>query len=114
MLDPLHPAASIVEKARNEGFVIQRLLSFTRRSTIVAVGAEHNPEVIKIFFGSDHVLDALPIERRSSAYGFYWYASKSPEERAYERAAVSAEIEITAAMSGNVGWPRFLDSGSLG
>ncbi len=111
-LDPLHPAASILERLRTAGFTVRQLLAFTRRSTVVLVGEDHS-EVIKLFFGSDHILDALPPDRKSSAYGFYWYASKSAEERAYETEAVATEIAITEAMTGASGWPVVLGSGTL-
>lgn len=112
-LDPLHPAAGIMDRVKNEGFGNCLLLAFTRRSTVIRIGDDEHPEVLKVFFGSDHILDSLPTERRSSAYGFYWYASKSLQERAYELEAVSTEIEITRAMSGERGFPNLLEAGAF-
>lgn len=110
-LHPLHPATNVIEAFSEAGFQVKDLLAFTRRSTVFLIETEEQPQVVKAFFGSDHVLDQLDEEMRPAAYGFYWYNSQSEEARKFEKEAVESEISITSQMSGEKGWPRIVDKG---
>lgn len=114
-LSALHPAADIIRHLESKGLVVRELLAFTRRSTILLVDrGNQDLDIIKVFFGSDHVLDAMDPVTRQQAYGFYWYASKTDAERRFEVEAVATELEITQLVSGLPGWPTVLDAGELG
>lgn len=113
-INPLHPAAGVWDTFARGGFSVESLIIFTRRSTVLSLGASDNFDVIKVFFGSDHILDAMPEADRATAYGFYWYVSKTPEERAFEAQAVDAEIKATTQMSGCLGWPEVVSAGEVG
>ncbi|PVD04483.1 protein kinase [Streptomyces sp. CS014] len=100
-LHPLHPAAWVLDTLAAEGWHTHRLVSFTRASTLVLAGRdpEAQPVVLKAGFGSNHVLAQLDDATRPAAYGFYWYAEMTEQERLLARADFAHETRaaITAA-----------------
>jgi serine/threonine-protein kinase len=115
-LHPLHPAAWIVDQVQRSDWTVDKLLCFTRASTLILVrdGKGGGRQVLKAGFGSDHVLAELPDDLRSAAYGFYWYAEKSPAERALARADFQHEIQITRQAAGTDHVVPLLADGDLG
>ncbi|HEV2347001.1 MAG TPA: protein kinase [Actinocrinis sp.] len=97
-LDPMHPAAWVVEELRAEGWIVHDLLAFTRSSTLMAASrGSSTPLVVKVGFGSNHVLHQLSVEQRPAAYGFYWYQQLTDAERALSRDDFRYERDLTIA-----------------
>jgi serine/threonine-protein kinase len=97
----MHPAAWVVDQIAQNGWEVLRLLAFTRASTLMLVRrAPGEPYVIKAGFGSDHVLATLSPDERPAAYGFYWYAEKSPSELAIARDDFRCETSLACAVTG--------------
>ncbi len=99
-LDPMHPAAWVVEGLRAEGWTVHELLAFTRSSTLLAASrGSSTPLAVKAGFGSNHVLQQLDAEQRPAAYGFYWYQQLTDAERALSRDDFRHERDLTIAAS---------------
>jgi serine/threonine protein kinase len=112
-LNPLHPAAWVLDQIRDAGWRVHDLLSFTRASTLALVS--HNdapPVVLKAGFGSNHVLAELDEDTRKAAYGFYWYAEMTEAERELTREDFRHEIAVTRAAEGAEHVVPLLDEGS--
>ncbi|MFJ4680690.1 protein kinase [Kitasatospora sp. NPDC088783] len=100
-LNPLHPAAWVLDQLRTDGWQVSELLAFTRASTLVTAHRDgRQPVVLKAGFGSNHVLAELPADQRSAAYGFYWYAQMTDAERALAREDFRHEADLTQAADG--------------
>lgn len=100
-LHPLHPAAWVLEQARDAGWQVHDLLAFTRASTLILASRDSEPPVVfKAGFGSNHVLAELDDDTRPAAYGFYWYAEMTERERALTREDFRHEIAVTRAAAG--------------
>ncbi|GAA1468162.1 protein kinase [Nocardiopsis exhalans] len=112
-LHPLHPAAWVLDQLREGGWTIHDLLVFTRASTLVLVSrSEAPPVVLKAGFGSNHVLAELDEDARRAAYGFYWYAELTEDERALTRQDFRHEITLTWTASGSQHVVPLLEQGS--
>lgn len=112
-LHPLHPASWVLDQLRDHYWQIIDLLAFTRSSTLVlAAHPSSEPVVVKAGFGSNHVLEALPVDERKAAYGFYWYQQMTPAERGLARADFRYERDLTRAGSGAPHVVPLLDEGS--
>jgi serine/threonine protein kinase len=100
MLDPLHPAAWVLDHLQDQGWDILDLLAFTRASTLVkATRGGHETVVVKAGFGSNHVLARLDEAARPAAYGFYWYAQLTDDELALARQDFVDETDLTQRAS---------------
>jgi len=112
-LHPLHPASWVLDQLREQHWLIIDLLAFTRSSTLVlAAHPSSEPVVVKAGFGSNHVLEALPVDERKAAYGFYWYQQMTPAERGLARADFRYERDLTRACSGASHVVPLLNEGS--
>lgn len=100
-LHPMHPAAWVLDQLRKDGWHVSGLLAFTRASTLVKASRPGTDDVVlKAGFGGNHVVDALEPSERPAAYGFYWYAKMTANERALSREDFLHEAELTAATRG--------------
>ncbi|MFF4650906.1 protein kinase [Streptomyces sp. NPDC001380] len=112
-LHPLHPAAWVLDRIRDSGWQVYDLLAFTRASTLVLVGHDGDPPVVlKAGFGSNHVLAELDHDIRPAAYGFYWYAQTTPQERALARDNFRHEAATAQAATGAPHVVPLLEQGS--
>ncbi|WP_043469262.1 protein kinase [Kitasatospora sp. MBT66] len=112
-LNPLHPAAGVLDQLRMDGWQVIDLLAFTRASTLATARLPgQQPVVVKAGFGSNHVLAELPAEQRPAAYGFYWYAQLSDPERALAREDFRHEADLTRAAADAEHVVPLLDQGS--
>jgi len=114
-LDPLHPAAWILDLLTADGWNVRDLLSFTRSSTLILAhrGVE-TPVVVKVGFGSNHVLHQMAAEHRSAAYGFYWYIQLTDAERALSRDDFLHERDLARSASHLAGVVPVVEHGELG
>jgi serine/threonine protein kinase len=113
-LHPMHPAAWVVDQFAENGWEILRLLAFTRASTLILVRwPPGEPYVVKAGFGSDHVLAALSPDERPAAYGFYWYADKSPPELALARDDFRCETALACAVTGTAHFTPVTGTGEM-
>jgi serine/threonine protein kinase len=97
-LHPLHPAAWVLDQIRDMGWCVHDLLGFTRASTLILASRDGGDQVVlKAGFGSNHVLAELDTDTRRAAYGFYWYAEMSEQERALTREDFVHEVSLTCA-----------------
>jgi serine/threonine protein kinase len=100
-LDPLHPAAWLLEQLGDEGWTVCDLLSFTRSSTLVLANRAAGPlVVVKAGFGSNHVLHQIEEAQRPAAYGFYWYQQLTDAERALTREDFRYERDLAVRATG--------------
>jgi len=101
-LHPMHPATWVLDQLTTDRWQITGLLAFTRASTLVTA---HRPGqetvVLKAGFGSNHVLAELDDATRPAAYGFYWYAQLTEDQRALAREDFLHEAQLTRAASGS-------------
>ncbi|MBT0774153.1 protein kinase [Kineosporia sp. J2-2] len=112
-LHPLHPAAWVLHQLSQDGWQVDKLLTFTRASTLaLAHRKDSETVVIKAGFGSNHVLAELDAEQRASAYGFYWYAQLTENERALSRDAFREEADLTEEASALAHMVPLLDRGT--
>lgn len=103
-LDPLHPAAWVINLVTKDGWDVRDLLAFTRSSTLLLTAKPGTSEaVMKVGFGSNHVLHQMPAHERGAAYGFYWYNQLNDQERALTREDFLHERGIALDASGNSG-----------
>jgi len=113
-LHPLHPAAWVLDQVRDAGWHVHDLLAFTRASTLILASRDgQSPVVLKAGFGSNHVLAELDADTRRAAYGFYWYAEMTEQERALAREDFRHEAGITRAAAAEHVVP-LLDEGTTG
>ncbi|MCP2337542.1 protein kinase domain-containing protein [Actinomadura rupiterrae] len=114
VLHPLHPAAWVLDQLGDNGWHVDRLLSFTRASTLALIHRPgQTPVVLKAGFGNDHVLSELDPDLRAAAYGFYWYRALTAEERRLSRADFRHEIDTARDASGVAQVVPLLDEGTL-
>lgn len=114
-LHPLHPAAWVLDHVRDAGWHVHDLLAFTRASTLILASRASEPlRVLKAGFGSNHVLAELDEDTRRAAYGFYWYAEMTEQERALSREDFRHEIAVTRAAAGAEHIVPLLEEGSTG
>ncbi|MFE0458141.1 protein kinase [Kitasatospora sp. NPDC058965] len=112
-LNPLHPAAWVLDQVREAGWHVHDLLAFTRASTLVKASRPGQlPVALKAGFGSNHVLAELDDATRPAAYGFYWYAQLTEAERALTREDFHHEAELTRAAGGSDHVVPLLERGS--
>lgn len=112
-LHPLHPAAWVLDQVRDTGWHVHDLLAFTRASTLIlASRSEEPPVVLKAGFGSNHVLAELDNDTRRAAYGFYWYAELTEQERALTREDFRHEVAVTRDASAARNVVPLLEQGS--
>ncbi|MBR7825819.1 protein kinase [Actinospica sp. MGRD01-02] len=113
-LDPLHPAAWVVDLVAREGWVVHDLLAFTRSSTLLYASKPDAPAIVmKVGFGSNHVLHQMPEPERPTAYGFYWYNQLTEPERALAREDFLHERELALEASGTCGIVPVIDVGEF-
>jgi serine/threonine protein kinase len=100
-LDPLHPAAWVIDLVTKDGWDVRDLLAFTRSSTLLHAAKPGTSEVVmKVGFGSNHVLHQMPAHERGAAYGFYWYNQLTDQERALAREDFLHERGLALEASG--------------
>ncbi|MEY9956724.1 protein kinase [Streptacidiphilus sp. MAP5-52] len=111
-LDPMHPAAWVLDHVTDSGFHVHDLLAFTRASTLLTASRPGSDMVVlKAGFGSNHVLAQMDPDSRPAAYGFYWYAQMTEAERALTRQDFRYERDTTLAASGTPHVAALLEHG---
>ncbi|PYC69179.1 hypothetical protein C7C46_28170 [Streptomyces tateyamensis] len=112
-LNPLHPAAWVLDQVREAGWHVHELLVFTRASTLIKASRPGQaPVVLKAGFGSNHVVAELDDATRPAAYGFYWYTQMTEAERALAREDFRHEAELTQAAGSSEHVVPLLEIGS--
>lgn len=113
-LDPLHPAAWVIDLVTKDGWDVRDLLAFTRSSTLLHAAKPSTGEVVmKVGFGNNHVLHQMPAHERPSAYGFYWYNQLTDQERALAREDFLHERDLALDASSTFGIVPVIDVGEI-
>jgi serine/threonine-protein kinase len=113
-LDPQHPAAWVIDLVTKNGWDVHDLLAYTRSSTLLYTAKPGtNAVVMKVGFGSNHVLHQMPAHERPAAYGFYWYNQLTDQERALAREDFLHERDLAREASTISGIVPVIDVGEI-